>query len=180
MRCSWCDEKDSLYVVYHDTEWGRAVHDDKKLFELLVLELFQTGLSWKCVLHKRQAFKQAFDNFDVEKIALYSSEKINQLKENAAIIRHEGKIKATIQNAAVFMNIQREFKTFDNYIWQWTDRKTLMIEATQTSSPLSQSISTDLFLRGMKFMGPVVVHSYLSAIGVFSAHEKNCFLHNCR
>lgn len=172
-RCSWVsDEK--VYIKYHDEEWGIPTHDDKELFEMLVLESFQAGLSWITILKKRENFKEAFDNFDVEKVANYSEAKIEELRSNEGIIRHKGKITSAITNAQIFIEIQNEFGSFDNYIWGFTDGKTIKAEYL-TESDLSKEISKDLKKRGMKFVGPTIIYSYLESIGVIDNHEKDCF-----
>ena len=176
MRCHWCDEKDELYIEYHDKEWGVPVYDDKKLFEMLLLENFQAGLSWQCVLHKREAFRKAFDEFAAEKISLYDENKAKELMQNKGIIRNRLKIAAAIKNAEVFLIIQKEFGSFSNYIWGFSDGKSVVIDADKTTSPLSDKISKDLQKRGMRFVGSVTILSYLAAIGVVSAHDDCCFL----
>lgn len=176
-RCCWVDEKSELYVRYHDEEWGVPKFDDRELFELLVLESFQAGLSWLTVLKKREAFGKAYDNFDVKKVASYDDTKIQELLANSRIIRSKGKILASISNAKIFMDIQKEFGSFSNYIWGFTDNKVIKnsSEIIPVSTPLSDKISKDLKSRGMKYVGTVIIYSYLQAIGVVDDHEKNCF-----
>ncbi|MBR1461283.1 DNA-3-methyladenine glycosylase I [bacterium] len=176
-RCSWLDEKYEIYVKYHDEEWGVPVFDDKKLFEMLILESFQAGLAWITVLKKREAFRKAFDSFDVKKVANYDEEKINNLLQNRDIIRSRGKINAAILNANVFIKIQKEFGSFSKYIWSFTDGKIIKNKDDnfQVSTPLSDKISKDLKKRGMKYVGTVIVYSYLQAIGVVNDHETKCF-----
>ena len=176
-RCRWVDEKSEIYVKYHDEEWGVPKYDDKEPFELLVLESFQAGLSWITVLKKREAFREAFDNFDVEKVASYTFEKVEELLKNEGIIRSRGKILAAIGNAKVFIEIQKEFGSFSKYIWGFTDNKIIKNtdDTFPTSTPLSDKISKDLKKRGMKYVGTVIVYSYLQAIGVVDDHEKGCF-----
>ena len=174
MRCSWVDLKDKEYIHYHDYEWGRPVHEDRKLFEMLILESFQAGLSWQCILHKRENFKKAFDNFNARKIAQYDNKKLKQLSENKGLIRHELKIKATIKNAKSFLKIQKEFTSFDKYIWNWTKGKIIIADGNETRSALSNKISKDLKKRGMNFVGSTIIYSYLCAIGIINAHEKYC------
>lgn len=176
-RCSWLDEKYEIYVKYHDEEWGVPVFNDKKLFEMLILESFQAGLSWITVLKKREAFRKAFDSFDVKKVANYDEEKINNLLQNRDIIRSRGKINAAILNANVFIKIQKEFGSFSKYIWSFTDGKIIKNKDDnfQVSTPLSDKISKDLKKRGMKYVGTVIVYSYLQAIGVVNDHETKCF-----
>lgn len=176
-RCSWVDEKSEIYKKYHDEEWGVPKHDDRDLFELLVLESFQAGLSWLTVLKKREAFKEAFDNFDVKKVANYNEDKINELLKNEKIIRSKNKIQSAIGNAKIFMQIQKEFGSFANYIWSFTNNKVIKndYDKLPASTGLSDTISKDLKKRGMKYVGSVIVYSYLQAIGVVDDHEKGCF-----
>lgn len=172
-RCSWVSEEE-VYIRYHDNEWGVPTHDDRELFEMLVLESFQAGLSWITILKKRENFKRAFDDFDVEKVAGYGEDKINELRENKEIIRHKGKITSAITNAKVFIEIQEEFGSFDEYIWSFTDGNIIKAEYL-TESDLSKAISKDLKKRGMKFVGPTIIYSYLESIGIIDNHEKECF-----
>lgn len=175
-RCRWVNLKDAAYVAYHDTEWGVPVHDDRMLFEMLVLESFVAGLSWRCVLHKRRSFRQAFNKFNPSTVAHYDEDKIIALKSNPALIRHEGKVRSAITNAKIFLEIQTEFNSFESYLWHWTEGNTIISKDGETKSVLSDSISKDLKKRGMKFMGSTTIFSYLSAVGVISAHQKECFL----
>ena len=179
-RCDWVDEADADYVTYHDLEWGRAVHDDRLLFEMLVLEMFVAGLSWQCVLHKRAAFKQAFDNFDVALVAAYGDDKIASLMQNPNIIRHSGKIKAAISNAKIVLDLQKEYGSLDRYLWHFTQGKTILSDGIETRSPLSDRIACDLKKRGAKFTGSVTVFSYLAAIGIIFAHQAQCALRCAR
>ena len=176
-RCSWVDLKSDIYVKYHDEEWGIPKYDDRDLFELLVLESFQAGLAWITVLKKREAFREAFDNFDVIKVANYNDEKINELLNNEKIIRSRGKIKASINNAKIFIKIQKEFGSFSNYIWSFTNNNVIknITNNIPVSTELSDRISKDLKKRGMKYVGTVIVYSYLQAIGVVDDHEIDCF-----
>lgn len=176
-RCSWVNEKSEIYVKYHDTEWGVPKYDDKELFELLVLESFQAGLSWLTVLKKREAFRLAFDNFDVIKIANYDENKINTLLTNEKIIRSKNKILATINNAKIFIQIQKEFGSFSDYIWGFTEKKIIKNTTDKfvVNSPLSDKISKDLKKRGMKYVGTIIIYSYLQSIGIINDHELNCF-----
>ena len=176
-RCHWVDEKSPIYVKYHDEEWGVPKYDDRELFELLVLESFQAGLSWITVLKKREAFRIAFNNFDVKKVSNYGENKIEELLQNPQIIRSKGKINAAINNAKIFIEIQKEFGSFSNYIWNFTDGKVLKNTSGKTivSSPLSDKISIDLKKRGMKYVGTVIIYSYLQAIGILDDHDKDCF-----
>ena len=172
-RCSWAGPEE-IYIRYHDEEWGVATHDDRELFEMLVLESFQAGLSWITILKKRENFKKAFDNFDVVKVANYDDKKVNKLRENAGIIRHKGKIASAINNAQIFIEIQKEFGSFDEYIWGFTDGETIKAEYL-TESDLSKEISKDLKKRGMKFVGPTIIYSYLESIGIIDNHQKECY-----
>ena len=176
-RCSWVDEKSEVYIKYHDEEWGVPKYDDRDLFELLVLESFQAGLSWLTVLKKLEAFKAAFDDFDVKKVSNYGEDKINELLKNEKIIRSKNKIASAIGNAKIFMQIQKEFGSFSNYIWGFTNNKVVKKQYVKlpASTELSDTISKDLKKRGMKYVGTVIVYSYLQAIGVVDDHEKGCF-----
>ena len=172
-RCDWAGP-DEIYVKYHDEEWGVPTHDDKELFEMLVLESFQAGLSWITILKKRENFREAFDGFDVEKVACYDDEKVEELRSNEGIIRHKGKIASAINNAKIFIEIQKEFGSFDDYIWGFTDGEIIKAEF-KTESELSKSISKDLKKRGMRFVGPTIIYSYLESIGIIDNHQKGCF-----
>lgn len=174
-RCYWANPKNEAYVRYHDEEWGRPVYDDRLLFEMLILECFQAGLSWECVLNKREGFRQAFDNFRPEIVCAYGEEKQQALANNPAIIRNRLKIRAAVTNAAVFCAIQKEYGSFSSYLWSWTWGKAIY-ERGKSSSPLSDKISADLKGRGMKFVGTTVVYAYLQATGVVCSHEEGCFL----
>ena len=176
-RCRWCNLKNPLYVAYHDEEWGVPQHDDRKLFELLLLEPFQAGLSWETILNKRENFRLAFDNFDPDLIRRYDEAKIQSLMADPGIIRNRRKIDAAIQNAEVFLKIQKEWGSFRAYIWHFTEGRTIY-ETDQTSSTLSDSVSADLKKRGMKFIGTTVVYSYLQAIGIINSHERECYLYH--
>ena len=175
-RCKWVNMKNKLYIDYHDKEWGVPEHDDKKLFELLVLETFEAGLSWECVLNKREDFRKAFDNFDYKKIAKYGEKKVEELIGNEKIIRNKLKINNTIRIAKIYMDIQKEFGSFDKYIWSFTDGKIIKNKDDKflTHSSLSDTISKDLNKHGMKFVGTVIIYSYLHAIGIINDHELGC------
>lgn len=175
-RCKWVNLDNKLYVDYHDKEWGMPKYDDNYLFELLILEMFQAGLSWECVLNKRESFRCAFDNFDCKKISNYDEDKINKLLNNTGIIRNELKIKASIMNAKIFMDIQKEYNSFSNYIWGFTNNE-IIYNCMVTHNELSDKISKDLKKRGMKFVGTTIIYSYLQAIGIINDHEKNCYLY---
>ena len=176
-RCKWVDLKSPLYIKYHDEEWGVPKYNDRELFELLILEGFQAGLAWITVLNKREAFRLAFDNFDVKKVAKYNEAKISELMNNADIIRSKNKIESAINNAKVFMKIQKEFGSFSNYIWSFTEGNVIKNtdDNMKVSSPLSDIVSKDLKKRGMKYVGTVIIYSYLQAIGVINDHEIECF-----
>ena len=175
-RCSWVEGKEEIYIKYHDEEWGIPKYDDKILFEMLVLESFQAGLSWITILKKREAFKEAFDDFDLEKVIEYDENKVNELVENEKIIRHRGKIEAAINNGKVFKEIQKEYGSFSDYIWSFTDGKIIKAEY-KTNSELSDKIAKDLKKRGMKFVGTTIIYSYLESIGIIDNHEKDCFMY---
>lgn len=175
-RCRWVNLDNELYVNYHDFEWGIPKYDDYELFELLILEMFQAGLSWECVLNKRENFRNCFDNFDFNKISNYDDDKINELLSNKDIIRNKLKIKACINNAKIFIDIKEEFGSFANYIWGFTDNK-VIYNCMVTHNELSDKISNDLKNRGMKFVGSVIIYSYLQAIGIINDHDDICFLH---
>ncbi|KQC30932.1 DNA-3-methyladenine glycosylase I [Flagellimonas eckloniae] len=178
-RCGWC-EGDSLYEAYHDKEWGIPVKDDDTLFEFLILETFQAGLSWITVLRKRENFRNAFDNFDYRKIARYSQDKIDQLLENPGIIRNKLKVNATVSNAKAFIAVQKEFGSFSSYIWGFVDGKPIKntlknYKNAPANTPLSDKISKDLKKRGFKFVGSTVVYAHMQATGMVNDHEVNCF-----
>ena len=176
-RCSWCNLKNPQYVKYHDEEWGRLNLDENYLLAMLILESFQAGLSWECVLNKREHFYQAFDNFDINKIINYQENKIKELLDNPNIIRNKLKIKAAINNAKIFKEITEEYGSFANYLVEFTDGK-IISETGKTRSILSDRISKDLYQRGMRFVGSVIIYSYLQAIGIINSHEPGCFLNN--
>ena len=175
-RCRWCNEKNPRYVEYHDNEWCRPNFSDEYLYEMLILESFQAGLSWECVLNKREAFRKAYDSFDIDKVTAYGDEKISELISNKGIIRHRGKIKASIENSKIYKAIQCEFGSFYNYLKGFTNGITVY-ETDKTTNELSDAISKDLQKRGMKFVGSTIIYSYLQAIGVIYSHGEECFLH---
>lgn len=175
-RCGWCNLRNPLYVAYHDEEWGVPQHDDGKLFELLILESFQAGLSWETILNKREAFRAAFGGFIPERVASYGEEETAALLENRDIVRNRRKIAAAVQNAKVFLEIQREWGSFSRYIWHFTDGQ-VIYETGKASSPLSDRVSADLKKRGMTFVGTTIVYAYLQAIGVIDSHDPGCCLH---
>lgn len=177
-RCGWVNLRNPLYVAYHDEEWSRPVHDDRRLFELLILEGFQAGLSWECILNKREAFRRAFDGFDPVKVSRYGESDIRRLCSDASIVRNRLKIRAAIKNSRIFLSIVEAFGSFDRYIWSFTGGRVIREPYNlRTSSPLSDRISKDLKRRGMKFVGTVIIYSYLQAIGVLNAHGRECAWH---
>ena len=173
MRCKWCNEKNKKYVEYHDKEWGVLNTEDKYLFEMLILESFQAGLSWECVLNKREAFRKSYDNFAIDKIINYDDKKIEELINNKDIIRNKLKIKSSINNAIIFKKISEEYKGFYNYLKTFT-KGDVIYENDKTTSNLSDNISQDLQKRGMKFVGSTIIYSYLQAIGVINSHDDTC------
>ena len=181
-RCAWCGN-DPLYMEYHDTEWGVPVYDDDKLFEFLILETFQAGLSWITILRKRENFRKAFDNFDYKKIANYGEKKYETLLQDAGIVRNKLKIKATISNAQNFMKIQKKFGSFSNYVWDFTNGEPIknnfktMTEAPATTE-LSDKLSKDLKKRGFKFVGSTVIYAHMQATGMVNDHMTDCFRYN--
>ena len=178
-RCEWC-VNDPLYVKYHDEEWGVPIHEDKKHFEFLVLESAQAGLSWITVLKKRENYKKAYDYFDILKVAKYDDKKVTELIQNEGIIRNRLKIAASINNAVMFIKIQKEFGSFDNYIWAFVDNKPLInhwdsITNIPATSELSDKISKDLKKRGFKFLGSTITYAHLQATGIINDHIASCF-----
>lgn len=174
-RCKWCNPNNPLYIEYHDNEWCKAHTDERYLYEIFILETFQAGLSWECILNKRESFRESYDNFDIEKVMQYGEAKINQLLTNKNIVRHRAKIDASIKNSIIYKAIVDEYNGFYNYI-QTFSKNALIYETDRTTNELSDAISKDLKKRGMKFVGSVTIYSYLQAIGVICSHDKNCFL----
>lgn len=174
-RCRWANPSNPVYIAYHDEEWGIPVHDDRVLYEMLVLECFQAGLSWECILNKRDAFRAAYNGFDPEKVAAYTDDDVERLMSDPGIVRNREKIAASISNTRVFLDIAEERGTFSDYLWGWTGGEAVH-ETGRTSSPLSDAVSKDLKRRGMRFVGTVTVYSYLQAVGVIDSHEPGCFL----
>lgn len=178
-RCSWLNLSNQIYVKYHDDEWGRPLYDDKKLYELLILECFQAGLSWECVLNKRENFRAAFDGFDIDKVIAYDDTKKQELMVNSGIIRNRLKINAAVNNSVVFKAIQKEYGSFASYIWSFTDNKVVTEEFTvRTTSPLSDAISKDLKNRGMTFVGSTIIYSFLQAMGMINGHSRDCMCYH--
>ncbi len=178
-RCKWCVGI-PFYEAYHDHEWGVPVYDDQKLFEFLILETFQAGLSWITILKKRENFRAAFDQFDYQKIALYNERKVEDLLQDAGIIRNQLKVRATITNAIAFMEVQKEFGSFSKYIWQFTDGKPIInhpktMKDITSTTPLSDAISKDLKKRGFKFVGSTVVYAHMQATGMVDDHVADCW-----
>lgn len=179
IRCGWCGQ-DELYMKYHDEEWGKPVYDDRVLFEFLILETFQAGLSWITILRKRENFRDAFDKFDYKKVAKYNDEKIAELMDNPGIIRNGLKIKAAVTNAQSFMAVQKEFGSFSAYIWGFTGGKPLennrkTLKDIPATTPLSDQISKDLKKRGFKFVGSTVVYAHMQATGMVNDHVADCW-----
>ncbi len=180
-RCEWVGN-DPVYQAYHDHEWGRPVHDDKKLFEMLILEGMQAGLSWITVLRKREAFRKAFDGFDPEKVACYNDEKIEKLMADKGIIRNRRKINAAVQNAKIFLEIQKEYGSFDTFIWSYVDHTPIIgnpasMADLPATTPLSDKISKDLKKLGFRFVGSTIVYSFMQAVGMVNDHMVWCSWH---
>ena len=181
-RCGWCTSS-ALYKKYHDEEWGIPVYDDQKLFEFLLLETFQAGLSWITILNKRENFRQAFDEFDYQKIAQYTDEKILDLLQDAGIIRNKLKVYSAVTNAQAFLKIQEEFGSFSSYIWKFTNGKPIQnnpqsLKEVPATTPLSDIISKDLKKRGFKFVGSTVMYAHMQATGMVNDHVANCWKRN--
>ena len=180
VRCAWC-EKDDLYRNYHDKEWGKPIYDDETIFEFLILESFQAGLSWYTILAKRENFRAAFDYFDYQKIAQYSEDKVEELIQNAGIIRNRLKILATINNAQKFMEVQKEFGSFSKYIWGFVNHEPIInrpktLKEVPATTEISDALAKDLKKRGFKFMGSTVVYAHMQATGMVNDHVENCWI----
>ena len=175
-RCKWCNLKNPLYVEYHDNEWCKPRFDDRYLYEMLILESFQAGLSWECVLNKREAFRRAYDGFDIDKVCDYDENKIAQLINNKDIIRNRLKIKASIDNSKIFRAIVLEYSSFYDYLKAFAGYG-IIYENDKTTNEVSDAISKDLRSRGMRFVGSTIIYSYLQAVGIIYSHEKECFLY---
>ncbi len=181
-RCPWADLKNPLYVEYHDTEWGVPVHDDIKLFEMLILDGAQAGLSWSTILNKRENYRNAFDSFDFHKVAQYDEKKIESLLENPGIVRNKLKILSAVKNAQVYLKMMEEFGSFDKYLWSYVDYKPVQnhythIKEIPAKTPLSDKISKDLKKRGMSFVGSTIIYAFIQAAGLVNDHITTCFRH---
>lgn len=181
-RCKWVNLKNDLYVQYHDSEWGVPVHDDNRLFEMLILEGAQAGLSWETILNKRENYRKAYNNFDPKKVAKFNENDVERLLRDEGIVRNRLKIRASIKNAQVFMDIQKEFGSFDNFIWKYVgnsrvDKKYKKIEDLPVKNEVSDRISVDLKKRGMSFVGSTIIFSFMQAIGMENCHTIDCFRH---
>ncbi len=182
-RCPWLDENKEDYVLYHDEEWGVPVHDDSKMFEFIILESAQAGLSWYTILKRREGYRKAFANFDVQQVANFDDKKVEELMLDASIIRNRAKIKAAISNAKVFIAIQKEFGSFCEYLWAFVNNKTVVntikdLDDYLATSPLSDEISKDLKKRGFKFFGSTICYAHLQACGLINDHSESCFRNN--
>src|SRR4051794_29329180 len=179
-RCSWPGDDDELYIAYHDNEWGVPLHDDRKLFEFMILEIFQAGLSWRTVLYKRENFRKAFAKFDYNKVAKFGAADIKRLVNDAGIIRNRAKIEAAINNAHRYLEVRKEFGTFDKYMWSWVDHKPVIgklksIKDVKPYTDVAVAWAKDLKQRGFKFLGPTVVYAHMQAVGMVNDHIVDCF-----
>ena len=182
VRCPWPIAGDPLYIAYHDEEWGKAVKDDRTLFEFLVLESFQAGLSWRTILHKRENFRKAFAGFDYDKVARFGPRDVKRLLGDAGIVRNRLKVAAAVENAKRFQDVRREFGTFSKYMWSWTGGKPLVnrfktLKDYPAKTPLAEALAKDLKIRGFKFMGATVVYAHMQAVGMVNDHVVTCFRH---
>jgi len=175
-RCKWCNLKNPKYIEYHDHEWCKVNWDDKYLYEMLILESFQAGLSWECVLNKRESFRIAYDDFDINKVCAYDEKKVAELLNNKDIIRNKLKVNASINNSRIFKGIVEEYGSFQNYLKTFAGDE-ILYEVDKTTNDLSDTISKDLIKRGMKFVGSTIIYSYLQAVGVIYSHDRDCFLY---
>ena len=178
-RCKWCNLKNPKYVKYHDEEWGVPNFDDHYLYEMLILESFQAGLSWECILNKREAFRKSYDNFDIEKVCKYDERKIAKLLQNEDIIRNRRKIDASIENSQILRRIIKEYGSFYDYLKTFTGNE-IIHETDKTRSDISDVISNDLKGRGMKFVGSTIIYSFLQAVGIINSHERGCYLYKLK
>ena len=179
IRCKWCNIKNPKYIEYHDNEWCKPNFDDNYLYEMLILESFQAGLSWECILNKRESFEKAYDNFDIDKVCNYDNKKIDELLANKDIIRNKLKINASINNSKIFKEIVNEYNSFYNYLKSFVGDK-IFFEIDKTTNKLSDKISKDLQKGGMKFAGSKIIYSYLQAIGIIYSHDKECYLYKIK
>jgi DNA-3-methyladenine glycosylase I len=183
VRCEWVNGGNQLYFDYHDKEWGKPIHDDRLLFELLTLEGAQAGLSWATILNKREGYKKAFENFDIEKVAQFDEMKIQALLNDAGIVRNKLKVRAAVTNARLILNTQKEYGSFDEYIWQFTAGKTIhnkwdAVSKVPVSTPESDAMSKDLKKRGFKFIGTTICYAYMQATGIVDDHTTDCFCYS--
>ena len=179
-RCTWATDNDDFYVRYHDEEWGVPVHDDRRLFEFLILEGAQAGLSWRTILNKRENYRKAFDNFDAEKIARYSEAKVAKLLNNEGIVRNRLKVRAAIMNAKAFLKVREEFGSFDKYLWRFVDGKPMVnhrksMKELPAKTKISDAMSKDLLSRGFKFVGSTICYAHMQAVGMVNDHLVTCF-----
>ena len=175
-RCKWCNMKNPIYIAYHDNEWCQPDFEEHYLYEMLILESFQAGLSWECILNKRENFRKAYDDFDLEKVCAYDDTKVEELLSNEGIVRNRHKVTASIKNSRIFRDIVAEYGTFRAYLDTFTKGQTLY-EINETTNALSDVISKDLKKRGMTFVGSTIIYSYLQAIGVIYSHDRECFMY---
>lgn len=176
IRCKWCNLKNPLYIDYHDNEWGQLNNDEHYLYEMLILESFQAGLSWECVLNKRESFRTAYEGFDIDKVCEFGAEKVAELLNNKGIIRNKLKINASINNSKIFKKISAEYGSFYKYLKEFTGEE-VIYESDKVTSDISDAISADLKKRGMKFVGSTIIYSYLQAVGIINSHDKDCYLY---
>ena len=182
-RCFWVNLNNPLYVDYHDFEWGRPVHDDHHLFEMLILEGVQAGLSWETVLNKRAHYREMFNHFDPEKVAAFSEAKLRGFLKDPGLIRNKLKMEAAVNNAKMFLKVQKDFKTFDKYLWSFVDNKPLIVEGITsikdcpTETPVSRALAKDLKKRGFKFVGSTIMYAFMQAVGMTNDHSEDCFLY---
>ena len=174
-RCFWCNSKNALYVEYHDNEWCHPNFSDEYLYELLILECFQAGLSWECVLNKRENFRIAYDNFEISKVCCYDDTKIEELLGNKELIRNKAKIRASIENSKIFKDIVDEYGSFYEYLKTFAG-ESVIYETGQTANEISDRLSTDLKKRGMRFVGSTTIYSFLQSVGIIYSHDKDCYL----
>lgn len=174
-RCLWVETAGKEYLTYHDESWGRPTHDEKTLCGLFIVELFQAGLSWLLLLRKFENFRRAFDGFDVEKIASYGDDKIEELMQDKGIVRNRAKIEAAVNNCKIILNIRKEFGSFSEYLWHFTEGKSIIEPVSVTRDPLSDDIAKDLKSRGMRFCGSVTIFSFLQGVGIIYSHSPECF-----